>query len=149
MHRFLDELVDEWRSTRTPAKVSYFNRFGDDLPIVSDSALKQTIANVLDNALEASPAWVGIEAMRDADDLKLVIEDSGPGFSAEMIEQVGKPYRSSKGRPGGGLGLFLVTNVLRTLGGRLVAANRAEGGASVTMTLPLAALTREPARIER
>ncbi len=36
---------------------SYDNRFGHDLPMVSDSALKQMICNVLDNALEASPHW--------------------------------------------------------------------------------------------
>ena len=41
-------------------ELSYDNRFGDDLTIVSDSALKQMICNVLDNALEASPKWVGI-----------------------------------------------------------------------------------------
>ena len=33
-----------------------------DLPMVSDSALKQMICNVLDNALEASPDWVRLEA---------------------------------------------------------------------------------------
>ena len=57
-----------------------------------------------------------------------------------MLEQLGKPYQSSKGRPGGGLGLFLVTNVVRTLGGNVAAANRAEGGAVVTLALPLAAI---------
>ena len=60
-----------------------------------------------------------------------------------MLAQLGKPYQSSKGRPGGGLGLFLVVNVARTLGGSVSARNRPEGGAAVTLRLPLAAITLE------
>ena len=71
------------------------------------------------------------------------MSDAGPGFAPEMLAQLGKPYQSSKGRPGGGLGLFLVVNVARTLGGSVSARNRPEGGAAVTLRLPLAAITLE------
>lgn len=57
-----------------------------------------------------------------------------------MIPQIGKPYQSTKGRPGGGLGLFLVVNVARKFGGSVSAENLIGGGASVTLKLPLAAL---------
>src|SRR5581483_9353891 len=114
---FLDELVAEWRATRPVEQMSYDNRFGHDLTIVSDSALKQMICNVLDNALEASPRWVGLEVTHEGDWLTLVVKDAGPGFAPEMLAQLGKPYQSTKGRPGAGLGLFLVANVARTLGG--------------------------------
>ena len=60
-----------------------------------------------------------------------------------MLAQFGKPYQSSKGRAGGGLGLFLVVNVARTLGGRVEARNKPEGGAIVTITLPLASIVLE------
>ena len=140
---FLDDLVEEWRTTRAANSFAYENRFGHDLPMVSDSALKQMICNVLDNALEASPQWVGLTAAHDGDALTLTVSDVGPGFAPEMLAQFGKPYQSSKGRPGGGLGLFLVVNVARTLGGSVTARNRPEGGAVVTLTLPLAAITLE------
>jgi two-component system, sensor histidine kinase RegB len=140
---FLDDLVDEWRSTRAMSLLSYENRFGDDLAIICDSALKQMICNVLDNALEASPKWVGFEVTRDGDRLKLVVTDAGRGFAPQMLTQFGKPYQSTKTRPGAGLGLFLVANVARTLGGTVAARNREEGGAMVTLTLPLAAITLE------
>ncbi|MEP7101931.1 MAG: HAMP domain-containing sensor histidine kinase, partial [Burkholderiales bacterium] len=137
---FLGDLVDEWRATRPAIAFVYDNRFGDDLPMVSDSALKQMICNVLDNALEASPRGIHLAAARDAESLTLTVTDTGPGFPPGMLSQFGKPYQSSKGRPGGGLGLFLVVNVARTLGGSVAARNRPEGGASVTLTLPLAAI---------
>ena len=40
-------------------------------------------------------------------------------------------------------GLFLVVNVARTLGGKVSARNRPEGGAEVTLTLPLASIILE------
>ena len=46
----------------------------------------------------------------------------------------------AKGRTGGGLGLFLVVNVARKLGGTVTARNRPGRGATVTLTLPLAAI---------
>jgi len=140
---FLDDLVEEWRTTRGVTQFTYHNRFGADLTIVSDSALKQMICNVLDNALEASPQWVGFDVTHDGDLLTMVVTDTGPGFPPEMLAQLGKPYQSTKGRPGAGLGLFLVANVARTLGGSVVARNRPEGGAMVTLSLPLAAITLE------
>ncbi len=137
---FFDDLAQEWRNTRTVASFEYDNRFGDDLAMVSDSAVKQMISNVLDNALEASPRWVRLEVERADDQLVLTVTDRGPGFLPAMLAQLGKPYQSSKGRPGGGLGLFLVVNVARTLGGHVEARNLQPLGASVKISLPLSAV---------
>jgi two-component system sensor histidine kinase RegB len=140
VHAFLGELVREWRAARFVTTLVFDNRFGPDIPIVSDSTLKQVIFNVLDNAYEVSPGWIGFTALRDDTTLVLRVSDLGPGFAPEMLANFGKPYRSTKGRLGGGLGLFLVVNVVRKLGGFVTASNRARGGAEVTLNLPLAAL---------
>jgi two-component system, sensor histidine kinase RegB len=141
---FLDRLVVDWKGSRPVHGFAYVNRIEQDTPVVFDSALKQMIDNVLDNALEASPNWVSLEASIEQGALHLAVADNGPGFAPAMLAQFGKPYQSSKGRPGGGLGLFLVVNVARTLGGTVAARNRPEGGAEVTLTLPLAAIALEP-----
>lgn len=137
---FLDELVAEWQAGRPVKHLNYDNHFGEDLDIASDSVLKQTLYNLLDNALEASPDWVGLEARREGDTLKVTVRDRGPGFSQEIFDRLGRPYQSTKGRVGGGLGLFLVMNVARTLGGDVQARNNPAGGAEVTLSLPLDAL---------
>jgi two-component system, sensor histidine kinase RegB len=137
---FLDEIVNDWRATRTVDEFVYDDTFGDDQPIISDSALKQVICNVLDNAADASPRWISFSAERKADALVLSVRDAGPGFTPEVLANLGKPYHSTKGRLGGGLGLFLVVNVLRKLGGGVTARNRTGGGAAVVLTLPLASL---------
>jgi two-component system sensor histidine kinase RegB len=140
---FVDGLVEEWQETRQAGEFVYVNRIEKDMPVAFDSALKQMIDNVLDNALEASPGWVGLEASVEDGTLLLSVTDRGPGFAPAMLAQFGKPYQSSKGRPGGGLGLFLVVNVARTLGGQVAAANRPQGGAEVRLTLPLKAIALE------
>ncbi|TPL76115.1 ATP-binding protein [Mesorhizobium sp. B2-3-15] len=137
---FLDDLVEEWRISRQPFKLEYTNDFDPDEQIVSDTALKQVIFNVFDNAQEASQAWVGVTAERQGDKLVIAVSDRGPGFDETILAALGQPYMSSKGRPGGGLGLFLVVNVVRKLGGDFSARNM-EQGACVTLSLPLAALT--------
>lgn len=141
LHGFLDDLVDAWLHTRPTGALVFDRAELPDLPIISDTALKQMIDNVLDNALEAAPQGViYMDAHCDDDVLVLRVEDEGPGFSPEMMKRLGKPYESSKGRPGGGLGLFLSVNVARKLGGRIEVRNRAQGGAEVVITLPLDSL---------
>lgn len=140
VNRFLGALVNEWRDTRPVQSFEYDNRFGADVAIVTDTGVKQMIGNVLDNALEASPEWLAMDVERDGDDLLLRVRDRGPGFDEAILRELGTPYNSSKGKPGGGLGLFLSMNVARTLGGTLTARNRG-GGAEVAMRLPLSALT--------
>ncbi|TPN89423.1 HAMP domain-containing histidine kinase [Mesorhizobium sp. CU2] len=140
IRHFLDDLVQEWRVSRQPLKLDYRNDFNPDGEMVSDTALKQVIFNVLDNALEASHDWVGVTVKQDDEKLVFSVTDRGPGFDKDILAALGQPYMSSKGRPGGGLGLFLVFNVVRKLGGDIAVRNMTEG-ASVTLSLPLAALT--------
>ncbi|MCK0195858.1 ATP-binding protein [Ancylobacter sp. 6x-1] len=142
---FFDELVAEWKVSRSPAALAYRGPDSDEV-IISDPALKQVLFNVFDNALEASPGWVGISVERQAaprsDMIVITVRDHGPGFAPQILEEFGSPYRSTKNRPGGGLGLFLVVNVVRKLGGTVVPLNEPRG-ASVIISLPLASLSPE------
>lgn len=143
LHTFLDGIVEDWRAQHPAVEFDYTSRVGDNPLVVSDPALRQVVANVLDNAAEASPAWVGFSGERSGDTLALIVRDRGPGFTAEKLARFGKPYESSKAQPGHGLGLFLAVNVMRKLGGSVAAANRDRGGAEVTLTLPMAAIAME------
>jgi two-component system sensor histidine kinase RegB len=136
---FLHEIVADWRASHPDLAVSYRNSLRSELRIVSDAALRQIVLNVLDNAAEASPDAVAFAAEREGDDVVLRITDQGPGFAPEILDNFGRPYQSTKGRAGGGLGLFLVVNVVRKLGGSVSARNR-DVGAEVTLRLPLSAL---------
>lgn len=145
LRAFLAEVAGDWRARRPTGAFDFEDGIAPDLPIVADTALRQMLFNVLDNAQEASPAQVRLRALRDDDWLLVEVHDDGPGFDADALAHLGEPYRSGKGdRPGRGLGLFLSTNVARTLGGTITARNRDGGGALVALRLPLDALAVGP-----
>jgi two-component system sensor histidine kinase RegB len=142
---YLQNLFDEWKVRRSTSAAFYEDALPSDPAIVADSALKQALCNLLDNAFEASPEAVWMRARLEGGELALRIQDAGQGFTPQTLAEIGKPYNSTKSRLGGGLGLFLVVNVARKLGGRVEARNRDTGGAEVTITLPLSTLAIEAA----
>ena len=139
LRHFVRDIVVDWRQ-RVGERIRLYDELEDDPAIVSDPALKQVIGNVIDNAREASPGQISIHARIADDALELEVCDHGPGFAPEILAGVGRPYISTKGRVGGGLGLFLVTNVARKLGGWVEVENRAVGGALVRLVIPIASL---------
>jgi two-component system sensor histidine kinase RegB len=141
VHGFVADVVDEWTAIHPTANLGHHNRFGPDMPILTDAALKQLVTTVLDNAHEVSPQWIGLTVLRKDGDLVLQVEDHGPGFRAGVLADFGKPYNSTKEGQGRGLGLFLVVNAIRKLGGDVTASNLSGGGALVTLTLPLKKLS--------
>lgn len=140
LHAFLDELAEQWRTLSNATDFRYAHACDVNPWIVADAGLRQMVFNILDNALEASPSRVELEVRCRDDDLVIEVRDAGPGFHPDVLERLGTPYNSTKGRAGGGLGLFLSVNVARTLGGRLAVRNLPQRGAAVTVTLPLAAI---------
>lgn len=139
LRRFVDDIVAEWKAGRSDA-ITLDMAVTNDRPIVFDTVVKQAIFNLLDNAREVSPHAVHLLVRDEKDMLSLVVTDAGPGFAPQILDQIGRPYQSTKGAPSRGLGLFLAFSVARQLGGLVAACNLAGGGARVTMTLPLAAL---------
>ncbi|MGA0572057.1 ATP-binding protein [Variovorax sp. VNK109] len=141
VRELLEDVLANWRQTRACRSLQAVLDDGLDTPIMADGTLRQMVDNVLDNALEANADGEIRVLVSSADDqLVIRVLDEGPGFPPAMLEQLGKPYQSTKGRPGSGLGLFLSVNVARTLGGRLEARNLDPVGAEVSIVLPMRAL---------
>ena len=147
---FIDQLAAGWRRAHPLAELALRCEALPEVEIISDTALQQVVANLLDNAAEAAPgAQLTLVAnCPDAGTLCLSVLDDGPGFDALRLKHFGEPYQSGKGQPGRGMGLFLSVNVARTLGGRLEARNREGGGAEVALTLPLASLLPRQSRAD-
>ncbi len=140
LHIFLDDLVDDWRDARAATTLTYDNTVADDLPIVSDTALKQVVFNLLDNAFEASPPLVRIAASREGAMLVLAVSDDGPGFAAgdpgAGRQALRLQQRAARRRSGPVSRLQRGAQARRPRRGRQPPGR----GASVTLSLPLAAL---------
>ena len=103
-------------------------------------ALKRALANLVGNAL-AYGAAARLTLVQAPGQLRIVIEDDGPGVPEDELEGVFQPFRrleTSRNRETGGtgLGLTITRNILRAHGGDVVLRNRPAGGLAAVATLP-------------
>jgi two-component system sensor histidine kinase MprB len=102
-------------------------------------ALDRAISNLVDNAAKFDPSGGQIDIEIAAG--RLVVLDRGPGIAPDDLGRVfDRFYRAedARSRPGSGLGLSIVRDVVERAGGTVEAANRPGGGAIVGFRLPLA-----------
>jgi len=118
-----------------------------DLPLVEidDVAIGQVLVNLLDNALEYTPAGTPIDIEARADDGAVILDvaDRGPGVPAGAEHRVfdkffrAHPTASANTTPhrGVGLGLAICQGIVTAHGGTLQALPRPGGGALFRVTL--------------
>lgn len=113
-------------------------------PVLGDPVLLERLAhNLVENAVRhnSSDGWLRVEtAMRDGAGV-LVVSNSGPVIRAYDVETMFEPFRRLdrervNGERGFGLGLSIVRAITRAHGGEVSAVPRAEGGLTVTVTVP-------------
>jgi len=118
-------------------------RQGEAPPVWCDpNRLEQVLVNLLGNALDAMDGQTApaIELSLDTHEsrARLQVRDHGPGISPEALDQLFKPFFTTKpvGR-GLGLGLAISAGIVRDFGAAsLTAHNHADGGAVFVLELP-------------
>jgi signal transduction histidine kinase len=143
----LAEVLEEARERNLgrarEAEVTLETSAPEEIVAVDPGWLRQAIDNLVENAIRHTPAGGRIElrAQRSgAEGIRLVVEDSGSGFSAELLDHAFEPFsRSDAGAArkgdGTGLGLTVVRTIAEAHGGEARAENRPEGGARVILEL--------------
>jgi two-component system sensor histidine kinase MprB len=107
--------------------------------------IARAVGNLLDNALKWSPDGGSVEVLCAAGDVS--VRDHGPGIATEDLPHIFDRFyraRAARALPGSGLGLAIVAQVAQEEGGSIGAFNAADGGAVVTLHLPV---VPEPAQI--
>jgi two-component system sensor histidine kinase CreC len=105
--------------------------------------LRQAFANLLQNAIDFSPEKGVISISVEAQDGTAIvsISDNGPGIPDYALDKVFTRFyslcRPDTGKKSSGLGLTFAKEVADLHGGQIRIANRAEGGAEVTLILPI------------
>lgn len=105
--------------------------------LVSDPALEQAVANLLNNAADADGGEIRVELDWDPAWLRIVVLDRGPGFDAEVLRRGGREALSGA-RGGAGIGLLLAFSAVARAGGRIGLDNPPGGGARARIELPRA-----------
>jgi signal transduction histidine kinase len=112
------------------------------LPRVSVDAdrMLQVFKNVVENAIDYSKSGDAVEVRAELDGGGTIVcnvTDSGPGFRTEDLPHVFEPFFTRR-RGGSGLGLAIVQKIVAEHGGKVMALNRASGGARIEIRIPAA-----------
>jgi two-component system C4-dicarboxylate transport sensor histidine kinase DctB len=119
--------------------------YSEDMPTlavqVDPQRLALALSNLVFNAADAlrgrADPQVRIEARATAEAVELQVDDNGPGLGDAVLARLFEPFFTTKPEGQGlGLGLALSAESLAAMGGKIVAGNRAEGGARFTIVLP-------------
>ena len=110
----------------------------------------RALLNIVGNALEAvegvDEARVTVTTLREPDGkwVRIEVTDNGPGVPPEKQAEIFRPFVSSKGSRGTGLGLAVSRKILREHGGDIVLRSEVGGGSTFALRLPLrGAVTQE------
>jgi two-component system nitrogen regulation sensor histidine kinase NtrY len=103
------------------------------------SQMEQVMINLLKNAAESGsePEGISVSLRELPDGVVVEVADRGTGLTEDVLRDALLPFYSTKAA-GTGLGLTLCREIVEAHGGRLSLANRADGGAVVTVWLPRA-----------
>lgn len=142
LHDVVDRAIHRIAVPRTDVSVD--NAVRPDLPLVpiDPTRIRQVFENLIDNAMQHAPPQSrvnvsgGIVERGGRSWIEARVEDSGPGFGTSDLQRVFEPFFTTR-QEGIGLGLSIVQRIVEEHAGQVIAANRPEGGAVVTVLLPL------------
>jgi signal transduction histidine kinase len=153
-HRLLAEAISRTRrlAEARGVRVALGPLAGPDLTVEVD-AVAAGLAGLLDNAIRATPEHgtvelgaepaAGSDAGRAGPLVRLVVRDRGPGISAAILADPGRPFvvdgsTLTRKRDGLGLGLAIARLAAERQGGRLSLRPRPDGGTEAALELPAA-----------
>lgn len=139
-HRLLESLIEK-------KNLSYEMNVELDVPaeFVGDAErLQQVLVNLIGNAIKFTDQG-GIKvsaAVPRKNELYIQVADSGPGIPPEQLPDIFEAFRrgsdyAQRERPGAGLGLSIVKEILTRMGGEIFVASEPGVGSTFTITLPI------------
>jgi signal transduction histidine kinase len=134
----LDSLVEDMAVAGVPVTIAS----GPRVVVRGDpGSLRRLFANLIDNAARYG-ASAALDWIITGDIAVIHVNDRGPGIDPSQAERLFEPFvrgdpSRNRATGGSGLGLAIVRSIARRHGGDATLANRAEGGARATVTLPV------------
>jgi nitrogen fixation/metabolism regulation signal transduction histidine kinase len=150
LDKLVHEVVDLYRAQDSGVKVVVTSDPTMPLVEADEGRVRQILHNLLRNAFEALEQTpdprVDVHASAaefgGVEFAQIKVEDNGPGFDTGDISQVFDPYVTTKPK-GTGLGLAVVKKLVEEHVGTILAENRKDGGALISIRLPINEAARE------
>jgi signal transduction histidine kinase len=135
----IEEMVDFFGPTAKQANVTLTTYLPADLPqvVVDVELFKQALLNLMLNAEQAMPGGgeLIVQACAENGGVRLDLIDTGVGMTAEQVQQVFRPFFTTKSA-GTGLGLPTVRRIMEAHGGPIAVESEPGRGTKVTVRLP-------------
>ncbi|MGH8729553.1 MAG: ATP-binding protein [Burkholderiales bacterium] len=128
---------------RSQVEIAFDESGGDSEVLMDEKRLPLVFQNLLENAIQHTPPGgaVQVELAEEENSggqwVVVKVSDSGPGFSPDDAAQAFAPFFTRR-KGGTGLGLSIAQRIVEHHGGKISAANAANGGAVMTVSLPIA-----------
>ena len=159
LNSLIEEVVDLYSNLDTRANIHINLDLGIPTIKADPGRLRQVFNNILNNAFDAGgrdgQTTLDITSRhlteKEVDYIEVVIRDSGPGLSEDIISTIFEPYVTTK-KKGTGLGLAIVKKIIDEHGGLVALENNPDGpGVSAIIRLPVTTkqVIYMPSRAER
>ena len=138
----LHELIsDVLASIVIPEKIDVVLDVREDLPriLIDPILMKRVLLNLLENAIEAMPEGgkLKISATIKRGNAVIKVRDTGIGIPKENIEEIFKPFFTTKPRDLG-LGLAVCQKLVEAQGGKIIVKSEVGKGTEFTVEIPIA-----------
>jgi nitrogen fixation/metabolism regulation signal transduction histidine kinase len=150
MDKLVHEVVDLYRAQESGIRLVLTSDPAMPMIDADIGRVRQILHNLIRNATDALEntddgqidVHVSVAEFDGVDVVQIKVEDNGPGFKEGSLDQVFDPYVTTKPK-GTGLGLAIVKKLVEEHVGSIRANNRSEGGAVISIRLPLNEAARE------
>jgi signal transduction histidine kinase len=113
------------------------NRY-EGMAVFDQERMFRALYNLCDNACKAmaSSGRFSIIIQKEDNDLVFLLDDTGEGMSAEVLEHIFEPFYSSFGQGGTGLGMLIVKNIVEAHDGTLNIDSTPGKGTHIRIAIP-------------
>jgi len=111
-----------------------------DLPDVTDLGFDRIVSNLLRNAMDSvgEKGQIEVRCWQDYDRLILEVEDNGCGIPQDCVDTIFEPFYTTKDiAKGCGLGLTIVSEIVKAYNGRIDVKTKEESGTTFVVTIPV------------
>lgn len=120
--------------------ITIIKNIATDIPLFADQGLERVLANLLRNAIDATPddGKITITALYQDDILEFKIADTGHGIPQQDLDKIFEPFFTTKDiGKGCGLGLTVVAEIVKSYEGKINVESTLDKGTTFTVQLPL------------
>jgi signal transduction histidine kinase len=145
VNQLVEDVVDSMTGRAKEVNAKLETRLEEKLPLVpcDPDGINRALLNIIGNAIDAvedrPDAQVAVTTALEADGqwVRVSVLDNGMGIPANKVTEVFKPFVSTKGARGTGLGLAVSRKVLREHGGDILVQSTAGKGTRMILRLPM------------